>query len=95
MPSALAATVGSLGGLTFIRGDTPGNMRFMTRRIQDDSINGFPLFPGAFSNTVLLTIPNRGILQVKPGDVIATDTQTGWPILISAAAAAGGGWTIA
>jgi hypothetical protein len=97
MPSALvgSATTSNLTGLTFIRGDTPGNMRFITSRIRDDRISGFPLFPGAFSNTGILTIPNRGVLQVFPGDVIATDSVTGWPVLISAAAVAGGQWIVA
>lgn len=41
-----------------------------------------------------ITIPNRGTLKCFPGDVIAVDTQTGWPILISkSAAAATTAWT--
>ncbi len=41
-----------------------------------------------------LVIPKRGILKVLPGDVIAVD-NTGWPILVSAAAIgyAGSLWT--
>lgn len=39
-----------------------------------------------------LFIPNRGVLMVLPGDFIAVDTQTGFPILVSAAAAAAAGW---
>ena len=41
-----------------------------------------------------LVIPKRGILKVLPGDVIAVD-NTGWPILVSAAAIgyAGALWT--
>lgn len=35
-----------------------------------------------------LVIPARGVLKVKQGDIVAVDTQTGWPILLSAAAAA-------
>jgi hypothetical protein len=97
MPVMLAGTVAnnSLQGGTYIRGDTPAGMRYITSRIRNDAINGFPLYPGAFSNTGILTIPNRGILQVLPGDTIAMDSATGWPILISAAAAAGGQWVIA
>lgn len=40
-----------------------------------------------------LHIPRRGTLQLLPGDVVATDRITGWPILVSAAAiAASGSW---
>ena len=35
-----------------------------------------------------LWIPNRGWLYVSPNDYIAVDTVTGWPILLSAPAAA-------
>lgn len=99
MPSQLVGTTTTsvLVGDTYIRGDTPGSVAFITNRIKNDAVNGFPIYPGAFSNTGLLTIPNRGILQAKPGDVVAVDTVTGWPILISAAAIAAGGssWVIA
>jgi hypothetical protein len=42
-----------------------------------------------------LTVPGRGILSIQPGDVIAVDPTTGWPILVSGAAisAAGSLWT--
>src|SRR6516164_850263 len=35
-----------------------------------------------------LYVPNRGFLQVRAGDYVAFDPQTGWPILISGRAAA-------
>jgi hypothetical protein len=42
-----------------------------------------------------LIIPNRyGSLVMLPGDVVAWDV-TGWPVLISARAIAGGGWHFA
>jgi hypothetical protein len=98
MPSQLVGTTTTsvLVGDTFIRGDTPGNVAFITNKIKNDAVNGFPIYPGAFSNTGMLYVPNRGVLQAKPGDVIATDPITGWPILISAAAIAAGGssWVI-
>jgi hypothetical protein len=42
-----------------------------------------------------LEIPGRGMLMVKPGDVVAVD-NTGWPILVSAAAIAYAGtlWSL-
>jgi hypothetical protein len=43
----------------------------------------------------LLMIPRRGLVKVFPGDVVAFDTQSGWPILVSAEAIAVGSssWT--
>jgi hypothetical protein len=45
----------------------------------------------------LLMIPRRGLVKVFPGDVVAFDTQSGWPILVSAEAIAVGSsvWTYA
>jgi len=41
----------------------------------------------------ILVIPNRGIVQCRPGDFICYDTTTGWPILLSGDAAAAGPYT--
>lgn len=41
-----------------------------------------PVPGGAFTFEGRLWIPNRGMLNVFPGDVVAVD-NTGWPILIS------------
>jgi hypothetical protein len=49
--------------------------------------------PGAVNFMGILTVPGRGTLKTLPGDVWAFDTATGWPILVSAKAIAGGGWT--
>jgi len=38
---------------------------------------------GCFNTMGQLTIPNRGVLKVYPGDVVAVD-PSGWPILLSA-----------
>lgn len=35
-----------------------------------------------------LFIPNRGVLQLRAGDYIGWDATTGWPIVVSGAAAA-------
>lgn len=61
--------------------------------VKNDLVNGNPIWPGAFRNGVL-QIPNRGWLQILPGDFIAFDA-TGWPILVSANAIASGStsWT--
>jgi hypothetical protein len=41
----------------------------------------------------LLHIPNRGVLRLRPGDYVAVDATTGWPILLSARAIAAGPYT--
>jgi hypothetical protein len=43
-----------------------------------------------YNQTGLLSVPNRGLLKCLPGDFIGFDATTGWPILVSAAAAATG-----
>lgn len=49
---------------------------------------------GFTSGMSTITIPGRGTLKCLPGDVVAVDPQTGWPILLSkAAAAATAVWT--
>ena len=48
-----------------------------------------PKWPGPFTTQGQLFIPNRGVLQVLPGDYVAVDAN-GWPILLSANAIAGG-----
>lgn len=61
--------------------------------ILNDQNVAHPIYPGAFARTGLLYIPNRGVLQVQPGDYVAIDSTTGWPILVSADAIANGPWT--
>lgn len=53
--------------------------------IKDDSIGlagAHPQLNEAFSKKGLLHVPNRGVLKVLPGDVVAVDNN-GWPILVS------------
>jgi hypothetical protein len=54
------------------------------------NINWF--VPGGMYASLL--IPNRGRLIVKPGDVVAWDATTGWPILIGSNAITNGPWTL-
>lgn len=61
--------------------------------IKNDLGGTSPIIPGSFSRQNLLYIPNRGVLQVRPGDYVAVDSATGWPILISAKAIASGPYT--
>jgi len=64
-----------------------------------DDINPARTSPPNFGGIAGLTrdgrlfVPNRGFLQIRPGDYVAYDAATGWPILISGRAAAGAGWT--
>ena len=46
----------------------------------------------AYVKQGLLFIPNRGHLQLIPGDFVAFDATTGWPIVVSGYAAANAGW---
>jgi hypothetical protein len=48
----------------------------------------------SFTQHGLLYVPNRGVLKVEAGDVVAVDIN-GWPILISAQSiAAGNAYTL-
>jgi hypothetical protein len=63
-----------------------------------DDLNPARTLPPNFGATAgltrgLLFVPNRGYLQIRPGDYVAYDAATGWPVLISGRAAAGAGWT--
>lgn len=62
--------------------------------IKNDQVNGQPVFPNAFSSNGLLYVPNRGYLQMLPGDYVAVDPTTGWPILVSKLAIASGPWHV-
>lgn len=44
----------------------------------------------------LLYVPGRGVLKIRPGDIVAVDPLTGWPILVSANAISitGSLWTL-
>jgi hypothetical protein len=59
--------------------------------IKDDKINSHMISFDNLSSGVLF-VPNRGYLQILPGDYIGVDAN-GWPILVSAYSIATGGWT--
>lgn len=54
--------------------------------IKNDQNVAHPVMPQAFSANGLLYVPNRGVLQMLPGDYVAWDSQSGWPVLLSARA---------
>ncbi len=88
--SSLSSLV--MGGASAVAADAA----LLNAAILNDKVNGNPRWPGAFAQSGVLFVPNRGILQVLPGDVIGVDAS-GWPILVSAHAIAYGStsWTLA
>ena len=82
----------SLAAEIFNRQMAQADRASISQNIKNDLVNGHPVVPGAFSLGGRLYVPNRGILQVLPGDYVAYDS-TGWPILLSALAIASGPWT--
>jgi hypothetical protein len=93
--------LGTLGttlttSLTSINGWTPAtaaaDVAGVAVLIKDDQNPAHPVWPGAFEQNGLLYIPRRGVLKVLPGDYVGVDAN-GWPILVSANAIAGSGWS--
>jgi len=82
----------SLNALQFEGALSAANIALVAEGILDDQIATHPIFPGAFSQKGQLYIPNRGWLQIIPGDWVMFDTTTGWPILLSQRAVASGPW---
>ena len=86
-----------------LRGDPPGygawpvvntsGLVVQTGTSNTSSGTNRPRINQAFTTSGILIIPNRGWLQCKPGDFVAYDTNTGWPILISGDCAANGNIT--
>jgi hypothetical protein len=79
----------TLTALVFSPNMTIADLATMQELIKNDApVAGtdpskYPIFPGGFSNSGLLYIPNRGVLKCKPGDYVGID-HSGWPILVSA-----------
>ena len=74
----------------------PADLTTINENIRDDQAAGRPPAYisgiGGFVREGLLIVPNRGALKCLPGDVIGYDPATGFPILLSSAAAAGASW---
>ena len=84
----------SLGALLWGPAISVANVALFNVAVLDDINPAHPTVPGALIPTTgLLTIPNRGVLKVRPGDYVMVDSTTGWPILVSAYAIASGPWT--
>ena len=52
-----------------------------------------PRLNQAYVKNGILIIPNRGQLVLRNGDYVCYDATTGWPIVVSADAAASGPYT--
>lgn len=88
-----AATV--LSAMTWTRQPVQADVASIAANILNDLDPAHPIFPGAFGFNGRLYIPNRGFLNLQPGDVVAYD-DTGWPVLVSANSIAhGSSWTLA
>lgn len=88
----------SLTALAFNTQAAAADIAAIALGIKNDQIDiagAHPVFPDAFNKMGLLYVPNRGILQVLAGDVVAIDNN-GWPILVSADSIAYGSslWTV-
>jgi hypothetical protein len=74
----------------------PADLATVNYAILDDQTTGTPHAVisgiGGLVREGILYVPNRGQLRLYPGDWIAYDPVTKFPILVSAAAAAGANW---
>jgi hypothetical protein len=83
----------SLSALQFTGAMVPADVGSLSNLILDDLINpGHTLIEGSFAQNGRLYIPNRGYLNLRPGDFVGVDSQ-GWPILVSANSIANAAWT--
>jgi len=77
------------GGVVQSNTQIDADIATINQLIKDDQNINLPA-PGAggwgWSRAGQLYVPNRGWLKMLPGDVVGVDTQSGWPILISARA---------
>ena len=88
--------------ITQLRGDPPGwgswNNVQSTGLVQQGASSpntigtNRPRINQAYARNGWLIIPNRGRLVLKNGDLVAWDTTTGWPIVVSGDAVANGPW---
>jgi len=83
----------SLVALAWNRMSAIADVAAIAVAIKDDQNVNHPIWPGAFAKNGRLYVPNRGFLNMLPGDYVAVDATTGWPILLSARAIASGPYT--
>lgn len=86
--SAVLYSQSPLDGTSYLGTPPALDIPALAALIKDD-LNPLSVSPNKFFDfNGLLMIPRRGLVRVLPGDFVAVDTQTGWPILVSAKAAA-------
>jgi len=79
-----------------LRGDPPGwspLQRVASTGLVTGAGTNRPRINQAYVKQGVLIIPNRGRLQLVPGDFVCWDTTTGWPIVVSGDAAQNGPYT--
>lgn len=87
------AATNTLSGFVVGTNDlTPADVATLLLSIKNDQVNTSPIWPQAYAQQGLLFVPNRGYLRCLAGDFIGVDPATGFPVLLSAAAAAGASW---
>lgn len=88
----------NLVALVWTSGVAQADVDTIMKHILDDVNVAHPMAQisgcGGFVREGQLYVPNRGQLSLRSGDVVAYDTTTGWPILLSAGAAAGASWVV-
>ncbi len=86
----------TLVGLVWTSSVAQADVRAINNNILNDLDSRHPQAQidggGGFVREGLLYVPNRGPLQLYPGDVVAYDPATGGVILVTALAAAGASW---
>jgi hypothetical protein len=87
----------SQAGVVQAFAETDADVATINQAIKDDQNLNLPAPGGGpmwgYSRAGQLYVPNRGWLKVLPGDLIMVDPAVGWPLLLSARAAAAGLWT--
>ena len=93
LKTAGTAATTTLSALFFYDGGTgnsAADFAALNALILNDIVGGQSVY-GSFAKNGELFVPNRGVLKMLPGDLVAVDS-TGWPILISSVAAASVSW---
>ena len=92
MATVTLATNAVLTAMPYTYGMAAADAASIRLGIKNDKYPLQPVF-GRFERNGLLYVPHRGVLQMLPGDYVGFDS-TGWPILVSAVAAAtAAAWT--
>ena len=78
--------------------ESQADIRAINQAIRDDQNPRFPVAQiggsGGFTKEGLLYVPNRGVLTLFDGDVVALDSTSGQVILLTARGLAAGPWTL-